>query len=116
MKKPIVVNEKTSQPLPDFAAMPEVPGQSLARTRLGSAPIPLGEGAIAGIWECTPGVFRRQIAKREFSHFITGHCFFTADGGEPIEIRAGDSAYFPANCDGVWDVRETIRKTYVIVD
>ncbi len=116
MKKPIVVNEKTIYPFPTFTAMPEVSAQPVATTRLGPAPIPPDEGAIAGMWECTPGVFRRQIAKREFSHFITGHCFFTPDGGDPVEIRAGDSAYFPANCDGLWDVRETISKTYVIVD
>jgi uncharacterized protein len=116
VKKPVVVNENTIAPLPAPAAMPQVAGSPVAMTRLGPAAIPAGENAIAGIWECTPGVFRRQIAKREFSHFIAGHCFFTPDGGDPIEIRAGDAAYFPANCNGVWDVREAVRKSYVIVD
>lgn len=116
MKKPIVVNEKNAHPFSAHEAVPEVPGQPIATTRLGAAPIPPGEGAIAGIWECTPGVFRRQIEKREFCHFIAGHCFFTPDGGDAVEIRAGDSAYFPANCEGVWDVRESITKSYVIVD
>jgi prolyl oligopeptidase PreP (S9A serine peptidase family) len=36
------------------------------------------------------------------------------DGGEPVELRAGDAVLFPENCEGVWDIRETLRKTYVL--
>lgn len=116
MKNPVVINHKTILPFSEFAEMPMVLDQPKAKTHLGAALIPSSEGAMAGIWECTPGVFRRQVAKREFSYFLEGHCFFTPQGGAPIEICAGDSVYFPANTEGVWDVRKTIKKTYFIVD
>ena len=68
-----------------------------------------------GIWECTPGRWRRQIVQQEFCHFVAGRCTFTPDGGEPIEIRAGDALMMPANTPGIWDIQETVRKTYVLI-
>lgn len=73
------------------------------------------DGVEAGIWECSPGRWRRQIVQQEFCHFIAGRCTFTPDDGEPIEIRAGDAVVFPANTLGIWDVQETVRKTYLLV-
>jgi len=52
-------------------------------------------------------------SKAELSHFIAGRCTFTPDGGDPIEINAGDAVYFPPGTAGTWDVRETVRKTFV---
>lgn len=71
-------------------------------------------GAGVGVWESSPGMFRRHLRNREFSHIVSGWCIFTPDGGEPVELRAGDAVLFPANCEGVWDIRETLRKTYVL--
>ncbi|WP_396333536.1 cupin domain-containing protein [Burkholderia anthina] len=71
-------------------------------------------GASTGVWESSPGQFRRHLKNREFSHIVSGWCIFTPDGGEPVELRAGDAVLFPANCEGVWDIRETLRKTYVL--
>jgi uncharacterized cupin superfamily protein len=71
-------------------------------------------GASIGVWESSPGVFRRYLKNREFSHIVSGWCTFTPDGGEPVELRAGDAVLFPENCEGVWDIRETLRKTYVL--
>lgn len=73
-----------------------------------------GVGASIGVWESSPGQFRRHLKNREFSHILSGWCIFTPDGGEPVELRAGDAVLFPANCEGVWDIRETLRKTYVL--
>lgn len=73
-----------------------------------------GAGASIGVWESSPGQFRRHLKNREFSHIISGWCTFTPDDGEPVELRAGDAVLFPANCEGVWDIRETLRKTYVL--
>lgn len=73
------------------------------------------DGLLAGVWECSPGRWRRQVLSREFSHFISGHCVFIPDEGEPVELRAGDAVLFPANCKGIWDVRETVRKSFVII-
>lgn len=70
--------------------------------------------AETGLWECSPGVWRRQVMQPEFCHFILGECTFTPDGGQPIEIRQGDSVYFPANSHGIWDVRSLLQKVYVV--
>jgi uncharacterized cupin superfamily protein len=73
------------------------------------------DGVVAGIWECTPGRWRRQIAQQEFCHFIAGRCTFTPDGGEPMQIQAGDALLLPANTFGIWDVEETLRKSFVLL-
>ncbi|WP_040262895.1 cupin domain-containing protein [Pseudomonas massiliensis] len=73
------------------------------------------DGVEAGVWECTPGRWRRQIIQQEFCHFIQGRCTFTPDGGEPLHIQAGDALMFPANTTGTWDIQETVRKTYVLI-
>ncbi|MDH1728106.1 cupin domain-containing protein [Pseudomonas chengduensis] len=73
------------------------------------------DGVETGIWECTPGRWHRQIVQQEFCHFVAGRCTFTPDGGEPIEIRAGDALMMPANTLGIWDIQETVRKTYVLI-
>ncbi len=73
------------------------------------------DGVETGVWECTPGRWRRQIAQQEFCHFTTGRCTFTPDGGETMHIVAGDALMMPANTHGIWDVQETVRKTYVLI-
>lgn len=70
----------------------------------------------SGIWECSPGRFERQVAQAEVMHILRGSCSFTPEGGEPLEIRAGDTAFFPAHTTGVWHIRETVRKVYVVLD
>jgi len=67
-----------------------------------------------GIWECSPGRWRRQVKEAEFTYFLAGRCTFTADDGQKVEIAAGDAAYWSANSMGIWDVHETIRKVYII--
>lgn len=62
-----------------------------------------------------PGRWRRQIVEQEFCHFLQGRCTFTPDGGETIRIEAGDALLLPENSLGVWDVQETVRKSYVII-
>jgi uncharacterized cupin superfamily protein len=41
---------------------------------------------------------------------------FEPDDGEPMHIKAGDVIYFPENSGGVWDVRETSRKIFILFD
>ncbi|QEN48269.1 cupin domain-containing protein [Pseudomonas protegens] len=73
------------------------------------------DGVETGIWECTPGRWRRQIVAQEFCHFIQGRCTFTPDNGETLHIEAGDALMLPANSTGIWDIQETVRKTYVLI-
>jgi hypothetical protein len=69
-----------------------------------------------GIWECSPGRWRRTIMEEEFAHFIVGSARFIPEAGEPIDIRAGDTIWFPANTRGVWEITEDVRKVYVIIE
>jgi len=69
-----------------------------------------------GIWECSPGRWQRTIMQEEFAHFVTGSARFIPADGEPIDIRAGDTIWFPANSSGVWEIKENVRKVYVIID
>ncbi|KKI22848.1 cupin domain-containing protein [Sphingomonas sp. Ag1] len=70
-----------------------------------------------GVWECTPGRWVRQVVQAEFCHFLSGHAVFTPEGGgDPITLRAGDVAHFPANSRGHWDIVETSRKVFMVFD
>jgi uncharacterized protein len=69
-----------------------------------------------GIWECSPGRWQRTIMQEEFAHFIKGSATFIPSKGDPIEIKAGDSIWFPANSSGVWEIKEDVRKVYVVID
>ena len=68
-----------------------------------------------GLWECSPGRFERQLVEAEVMHILAGACSFTPTGGEALEIAAGDTLFFPARTEGVWDVRQTLRKVYVVM-
>ncbi len=74
-----------------------------------------GCSAEAGIWECAPGSFRRQVDRAEVMHLLQGDCVFTPDGGAPLALAAGDSLFFPAHTEGTWVISTTVRKLYVIV-
>ena len=73
------------------------------------------KGPGMGIWECSPGKWRRQVVTAEFAHFVKGRAIFHADSGETIEIEAGDSIYFPAKTGGIWEILATVRKNYVML-
>ena len=73
-----------------------------------------GEFPEAGYWRCTEGSWRCVVERDEFCHFLHGACTYTADSGETIEIRGGDTAWFPAGWSGRCEVRETIAKVFLI--
>jgi uncharacterized protein len=69
-----------------------------------------------GVWEVTPGMFRgEKTGVYESMHFVAGAGTITADDGVVTEIGPGVVMFCPDGWAGVWDVRETIRKTYTIV-
>jgi uncharacterized protein len=67
-----------------------------------------------GVWECTPGPSYWKQQDHEFVHILAGRMTVTPDGGAPIEISAGDTAFFPRGWAGTWQIHETIRKVFVI--
>lgn len=68
-----------------------------------------------GIWECSPGTFKRQVMEREFSHFIYGKGTFTTEDGNVLEFSGGDAIYFPENTHGTWEIIEPLRKSFIII-
>lgn len=72
------------------------------------------ENTQAGIWECSVGRFRRNNPAGEMMHILSGECTFTGDDGKVVEGRAGDTFYFEPETEGVWDIRSTLRKTFVL--
>lgn len=89
-------------------------GDVIALQRTAQDQTSINSAASIGIWESSPGQFKRHVANREFSHIVKGRCTFTPEGGEAIELCEGDAVLFPAHCEGVWDILEDFRKTYCI--
>ena len=75
-----------------------------------------GSKAGTGVWHSTPGVFHRTSLRAEFCHILEGEAVFTAEGGEPVPFKAGDSIFIADGTAGTWDVKSYIRKTYVVFD
>ncbi|MCI1037273.1 MULTISPECIES: cupin domain-containing protein [Pseudomonadaceae] len=99
--EPVILEPAASQP------------PALARVAHSQALVD-GRGDV-GVWECTPGQFKRQVRQAEYSYIVSGEGCFTPDGGEPVYFSAGDVLYFTADTLGVWDIRSTVRKTYMIL-
>ena len=89
-------------------------GEPVAQTR--AYAVERTDQVETGIWECTPGRFRRQVEQAEYSYIVSGDGRFTPDEGQAVEFRAGDALYFAAATQGTWDIRQTVRKTYLIFD
>jgi uncharacterized cupin superfamily protein len=71
--------------------------------------------ARTGVWECTPGSFESaRNGDTEVMHFIAGAGAITSADGRRYEIRPGAVIVAPDGWSGVWDIRETARKVYVI--
>lgn len=111
--QPVLIPDAVRAVLSDVGPVSVPLGYPVARLKCLEA-VSLPEKQVeAGVWECTPGVWRRQVTQAELCHFVAGRCTFTPDAGQPIEIRAGDAVFFPPNSRGVWNVKETVRKTYL---
>lgn len=71
-------------------------------------------GLYAGIWEATPGKWRIAYEEWEYFSVLSGHSIVTEDGGEPVQLRAGDRMILRPGFKGTWEVVETTLKDYVI--
>lgn len=76
--------------------------------------VPLNNQPEIGIWECSPGRFRRQVISAETMHVLSGEAVFTPDGGASVALSQGDVYFFPADTRGEWEIRRTLRKIYVL--
>ncbi|WIA15164.1 hypothetical protein OEZ85_001849 [Tetradesmus obliquus] len=63
-------------------------------------------------WGCGASTFPWSYAENETCYVLQGRVLVTPDGGEAVEIKAGDMATFPAGMSCTWDVKEAINKHY----
>jgi hypothetical protein len=69
-----------------------------------------------GIWAAAPATWRVRYSEHEFCHILAGRIRIREDGGDNVEVAAGDSFVVPAGFAGVWEVLEPARKIYVIFE
>lgn len=108
-------NTSASQDLPSVGPVGLPLSEPACQLRVAKKVIAGAESTDTGIWECSPGKFRRQITAGEVMHILSGRCTFTPDGQEPMHICAGDTLFLSPNTIGDWDIQETVRKVYVLL-
>ena len=100
--------------LADWGAVGEPIGEPVSKTSGKLLVGGRGQFPEAGYWRCTEGSWRCVVERDEFCHFLEGECTYTADSGETIEIRGGDTAWFPAGWSGRCEVRRTVAQVFLI--
>lgn len=63
-------------------------------------------------WGCQASKFPWSYDSAETCYLLEGHVLVTPDGGEAVEIKAGDMATFPAGMNCTWDVKKAVHKHY----
>lgn len=97
--------------LEDWGPLPEATGAPMA-TR-GLTVWEEGDSS-AGIWECAPGQSYWRLTTHEVIHVVSGRMTVIADGGQPLELGAGDVAVFPRGWAGSWEIHDTLRKVFAV--
>lgn len=70
----------------------------------------------AGVWECEPNKHVIEAAPYdEFVYLLQGRIDVIDDEGGVEIFRAGDSFMMPRGCKCTWDVKEPVRKLYVVL-
>ena len=70
----------------------------------------------AGVWECEPNRHVYEAAPYdEFVYLLEGRIDVIDDDGAVETFKAGDSFILPRGCKCTWDVKEPVRKLYVVL-
>ncbi|MCG8356454.1 MAG: cupin domain-containing protein [Kiloniellales bacterium] len=70
----------------------------------------------AGVWECEPNRHVIEAAPYdEFVYLLQGRIDVIDDQGGVETYKAGDSFMMPRGCKCTWDVKEPVRKLYVVL-
>ncbi|WP_067848187.1 cupin domain-containing protein [Mycolicibacterium wolinskyi] len=108
----VVVSDVNAVALEDWGPLPEATGEPMATA---GKKLWTGDGIREfGIWKCAPGPSRWVFETHESITVLSGRMTVTEDGGEPYEVKAGDSAVFPKGWTGNWDIHDTILKVYTV--
>jgi len=110
--RPLDATDLTEKPLGPPSAEP-ISGEILVRSGVDFATE--DRKVVSGVWESDPGTSRWEFLTRgEIIHVVAGRMTVQEDGGEPAEVTAGTTAYFPIGWCGTWTVHETLRKVFVV--
>ena len=64
------------------------------------------------VWSKEVSVFPWTYDRQETCYVLDGEVIVTPDGGEPVQIVAGDLVTFPKGMTCTWDIKEDIKKHY----
>jgi uncharacterized cupin superfamily protein len=109
---PVLHDAATRTDLEDWGPLEEATGPEMSTS--GVTLWQDDDGSETGIWECAAGPSHWTLETNEFVHVLSGSMTVTADGGEPVELGAGDTILFPLGWSGTWEIHERLRKLYVI--
>ena len=101
----------TDAELEDWGALEDATGHPMAVHGL---ELWVDGGKSGGIWQCTAGPSYWRQDENEVIYLLSGRMTVTPDGGEPVDVTAGDIAVFPLGWTGTWDIHETVRKVYAV--
>jgi uncharacterized cupin superfamily protein len=68
-----------------------------------------------GCWTCTPGSFR-VVSHATTFHLLEGIMVITNTDGSGQRCVPGDTVVFPRGWTGHWDIIETVKKLWVVVE
>ena len=64
------------------------------------------------IWTHESGSFPWSYDTSETCYFLDGDVIVTPEGGEAVQVGAGDLVTFPAGMSCTWRIRKAVRKHY----
>jgi len=63
-------------------------------------------------WDCDASEFDWEYSNEEIAYVQKGKVIVTEQGGEKVEINAGDLVTFPKGLKCHWNILERIEKVY----
>ena len=63
-------------------------------------------------WSAEESEFPWHYDDQETCYFLEGDVIVTPEGGDPIEMRAGDLVVFPQGMSCTWKIRTKVLKHY----
>jgi uncharacterized cupin superfamily protein len=64
------------------------------------------------IWSKEASTFPWSYDQTETCYFLEGEVVVTPEGGEPVEMGAGDLVTFPKGMSCTWEIRQDVKKHY----
>lgn len=64
------------------------------------------------IWTKEVSTFPWSYDAPETCYFLEGDVVVTPEGGEPVQVGAGDLVTFPEGMACTWEIRKPVRKHY----